>query len=81
MRSLDKYVSGNAELGSEVVTDLGRAIHGIGDHVVDLHQRIAKLEEDKPEWTTRGMGSPTWGLREHHVGSTNRDSGTCTRAS
>ena len=58
MRSLDKYVSGNAELGSEVVTDLGRAIHGIGDHVVDLHQRIAKLEEDKPEWTTRGWGPP-----------------------
>ena len=58
MRSLDKYVSGNAPLSSEVVTDLGKAIHGIGDHVVDLHQRIERLEEDKPEWTTRGWEPP-----------------------
>jgi len=58
MRSLDKYVSGNAELNSEVVTDLGKAIHAIGDHVVDLHQRIERLEEGTPEWTTRGWGPP-----------------------
>jgi len=58
MRSLDKYVSGNAVLSSEVVTDLGKAIHDIGDHVVDLHQRIQRLEEDKPEWTTRGWEPP-----------------------
>ena len=56
--SLDKYVSGDAHLSSEVVTDLGKAIHDIGDHLVDFHRRIEKLEEDKPEWTTRGWGPP-----------------------
>lgn len=58
MKSLEKYASGDAHLGSEVVTDLGKAMHDIGNHLVDFHRRIEKLEENDPEWTTRGWGPP-----------------------
>lgn len=58
VRSLDKHISSDVQLSSEVVADLGKAIHGIGDHLVDFHRRIEKLEEDKPEWTTRGWELP-----------------------
>ena len=57
-KSLEKYASGEVHLSSEVVSDLGKAMHDIGDHLVDFHRRIEKLEEDNPEWTTRGWGPP-----------------------
>jgi hypothetical protein len=56
--TLDKYASAEVHLSQEVVTDLSKAVHVIGDHLVDLHQRIEKLEENTPEWTTRGWGPP-----------------------
>ena len=56
--TLDKYASGEVQLTEDVVTDLSKALHGIGDHLVDLHRRVDKLEESTPEWTTRGWIPP-----------------------
>ncbi len=56
--TLDKYASGEVQLTEEVVTDLSKAVRGISDHLVDLHRRVEKLEEDTPEWTTRGWDPP-----------------------
>ena len=56
--TLDKYGSGEGRLTKEMVTDLSKAIHGIGGHLVDLHHRVEKLEENTPEWTTRGWDPP-----------------------
>ncbi len=58
MKTLEKYTSGEAHLSSEVATDFGKAMHDIGDHLVAFHRRIEKLEENDPEWTTRGWGPP-----------------------
>jgi hypothetical protein len=57
-RTLDKHASGGVQLSEEVVTDLGKALDVIGDHLVNLHRRIEKLEESTPEWTTRGWDPP-----------------------
>ncbi len=59
--TLDKYASGEVQLTEEVVADLGKALHGVGDHLVDLHRRVEKLEENTPEWTTRGWVPPPGG--------------------
>jgi hypothetical protein len=56
--TLDKYASGEVQLTEEAVTDLSKALHGIGDHLVDLHRRVEKLEESSPEWTTEGWVPP-----------------------
>jgi hypothetical protein len=40
------------------VADLAKAIHELGDHLVTLHQRIERIENSNPEWTTRGWTPP-----------------------
>ncbi|MGA2521525.1 MAG: hypothetical protein ABSG81_11995 [Acidimicrobiales bacterium] len=56
--TLGKYTSAEVALSGAVVTDLDRALHGFGDHLANLHRRIEKLEEQTPEWTTKGWGAP-----------------------
>jgi hypothetical protein len=56
--TLDKYASAEVQISGEVVTELDKALRGIGDHLVDLHRRVEKLEEQTPEWTTKGWGLP-----------------------
>lgn len=56
--TLGKYASGGVQLGDDVVTDFGKALDVIGNHLVDLHRRVEKLEENNPEWTTRGWDPP-----------------------
>jgi uncharacterized coiled-coil protein SlyX len=56
--SLDKYITGEAELSSAVATDLTKAVHELADHLVELHRRVEKMEETVPEWTTRGWTPP-----------------------
>ena len=45
-----------------ITEDLSKTIHRIGHHVVALHRRIHKreqeLEESEDEWTTRGWEPP-----------------------
>ncbi|MGO8876262.1 MAG: hypothetical protein ACLQNG_10935 [Acidimicrobiales bacterium] len=61
IRSLEKYAAGGAELSAQALTDLGKAIHDVGEHLVNLHRRIERLEADTPEWTTRGWAPPPGG--------------------
>jgi hypothetical protein len=56
--SMEKYHKGEVKLTSEVVTDLGRAIHDLSGHMVDLHRRIEKIEQTHDDWTTRGWMPP-----------------------
>lgn len=56
--ALDKYISGTEHPTPAVVADLTKAIHEVGDHLVELHRRIGKLEETLPEWSTRGWTPP-----------------------
>lgn len=56
--SLDKYITGEAELTTAVAADLTKVVHEIADHLVDLHRRFEKIEETLPEWTTRGWMPP-----------------------
>ena len=56
--SIGKYLSGTSGVSSEVAADLTKTIHELGDHVVDLHRRIEKIEDDHEEWTTRGWLPP-----------------------
>jgi hypothetical protein len=56
--TLDKYLTGEAEMTRDVAADLTRAVHEIADHLVDLHRRLEKIEESVPEWTTRGWMPP-----------------------
>jgi len=57
-QSLDKYASDGAHVIPELVPDLTRAVHGIGDHLVALHRRLERLEAAENEWTTRGWEPP-----------------------
>lgn len=56
--TLDKYMAGRTAATEEVVTDLANAIHDLSDHLTTLDRRLKKLEEDQPEWTTRGWIGP-----------------------
>lgn len=56
--SVARYAVKGSEPTHEAVADLAKAINEVGDHLVALHHRIDKLEEDLPEWTTRGWQSP-----------------------
>jgi TRAP-type uncharacterized transport system substrate-binding protein len=56
--SLEKHTRKEAQLPSDVVTDLTKAIHDLSDQVVSLHRRIEKIEESQPEWTTGGWLPP-----------------------
>ena len=55
---IGKYLKEGAHLTPEVVADLTKAIHGLSNHLVDLHRRIEKIEETHDEWTTRGWMPP-----------------------
>lgn len=48
--------------GTEPVRDLTKAFHSVGDRLVALHRRLARLEqtveETEDEWTTRGWQPP-----------------------
>jgi len=56
--SLAEYAGGEAHPSPKVVADLSKAIQDIGDHLVALHQRIERIVETNPEWTTRGWEPP-----------------------
>jgi len=56
--SIGKLRSGTAELGSGSVAELAKAVHDLSDHVLNLHQRIEKVEDAQREWTTRGWTPP-----------------------
>ena len=53
-----RYAGGGAQSSPEALSDLTKAIHDIGDHLVDLHRRIRRIEESQDEWTTRGWLPP-----------------------
>ncbi len=56
--SIDRYLSGTSGVSSEAAADLTKTIHELGDHLVDLHRRLEKVENDHEEWTTRGWLPP-----------------------
>jgi hypothetical protein len=56
--STARYAASDAELSREALADMTNAIHEIGDHLVDLHRRISRIEESQDEWTTRGWLPP-----------------------
>lgn len=56
--TLEKYTTGKEHPMPAAVADLTKAIHEIGDHLIDLHRRIEKIEETHPDWTTRGWTPP-----------------------
>lgn len=56
--TLNQYKTGHPTPTQEVVVDLTKAIHDMSDHVIALDRRLKKLEEDQPEWTTRGWIGP-----------------------
>lgn len=55
---LAKYMTGEAGVTPAVVAELAKAVHEIGDHLVELHRRFEKIEQTLPEWTTRGWMPP-----------------------
>jgi len=55
---IDKHARTAAAPTAEVVADLTQAIHEIGDHLVNLHRRIERIEDSNPQWTTRGWIPP-----------------------
>lgn len=40
------------------IDELTKAIRTIGDQLVTLHRRLARLEENQSEWTTHGWEAP-----------------------
>ena len=58
---LDTYLKGPANPTPEVLADLARGVHELGDHLIALHRRVEKLEENTPQWTTRGWEPPPGG--------------------
>jgi hypothetical protein len=57
--SIDKYLSDTSHADSDVAADLTKAVHDLSDHVVDLHRRVEKIENDQEEWTTHGWLPPS----------------------
>jgi len=56
--TLQTYTKGHTNPTPEVLADLAKGVHELGDHVVALHHRLEKLEADMPQWTTRGWEPP-----------------------
>jgi chromosome segregation ATPase len=56
--SIEKYLTREGQLPSQVVGDLTKAIQDLSDHLVNLHRRIEKIEDTHDEWTTRGWMPP-----------------------
>jgi hypothetical protein len=59
--SLAKYESGAAHLDAAAMADLTKAVHDIGDHLLELSGRIDRIEDTREEWTTRGWSPPPGG--------------------
>jgi hypothetical protein len=56
--SLAKYEEKAAEIDSETLADLARAVHDIGDHLLDVSRRVRRVEDSQEEWTVRGWVPP-----------------------
>jgi hypothetical protein len=56
--SVDKYLTGTTQLTDDAARDLARAIHDMGDHLVDLHRRVEASRDSHDEWTTHGWEPP-----------------------
>ncbi|HMK98691.1 MAG TPA: hypothetical protein VK428_00730 [Acidimicrobiales bacterium] len=55
---LATYTKGQTNPTPEVLADLARGVHELGDHMIALHRRLEKLEANTPQWTTRGWEPP-----------------------
>jgi hypothetical protein len=56
--SLAQYEKKAADIDSETVADLARAVHDIGDHLLDVSRRVKRMEDSQEEWTVRGWDPP-----------------------
>jgi hypothetical protein len=56
--SVEKYLTGTTRVSDDAARDLARAIHDIGDHLVDLHRRMDTDRDSHDEWTTHGWEPP-----------------------
>ena len=56
--SIEKYRTEGAQITSEVTADLTKAIQDLGDHLVNVHRRVEKIEDTHDEWTTGGWVPP-----------------------
>ena len=56
--TLERYATGGEPATPAAVADLSRAVHEMGDHVMDLHRRLEAIEKTLPEWTTQGWTPP-----------------------
>ncbi len=65
--SLAKYETGTAQLDAEAMADLTKAVHDIGDHLMELSGRIDRIEDTQEEWTTRGWIPPPGGESDSAV--------------
>jgi hypothetical protein len=65
--SLAKYETGAAQLDAQAVADLTKAVHDIGDHLMELSGRIDRIEDNREEWTTRGWNPPPGGESDSAV--------------
>jgi hypothetical protein len=55
---LETYAKGHTKPTPEVLADLTKGIHELGDHMIAFHLRLKKLEENTPEWSTSGWRPP-----------------------
>jgi len=55
---LETYTKGHTNPTGEVLADLAKGIHELGDHMIALHERLESLEANTPQWTTRGWEPP-----------------------
>jgi len=55
---LETYSQGHTNPTPEVLADLARGVHELGDHMIALHRRLETLESNAPQWTTRGWEQP-----------------------
>ena len=65
--SLAKYETGALQLDPEAMADLTKAVHDIGDHLMELSERIDRIEDNREEWTTRGWSPAPGGESDADV--------------
>lgn len=56
--SIKKYLKGDVQPTSEVISDLTKAIHDLSDLLAELGRRIENIEDTHEDWTTRGWMPP-----------------------
>ena len=59
--SFAKYETGALQLDPEAMADLTKAVRDIGDHLMELSERIDRIEDNREEWTTRGWNAAPGG--------------------